>query len=220
MARPAIGVMAKDPRPGLAKTRLIPALGPEGAAMLARAFLEDSAALVRGVADAYVIASPDEACDTLSELTGLPTLPQGEGDLGVRIVSAFAALFARGHAPVFLIGADTPTLPRTHLEAALALLSEQPERAVFGPTGDGGYWSVGLSAPRPALFEDIAWSTPQVLADTQRAATRAGIAVALAPPWHDIDEPADLEILARQLAADTAAAPATRAALARLRPFR
>ncbi|WP_158639152.1 TIGR04282 family arsenosugar biosynthesis glycosyltransferase [Elioraea rosea] len=212
--------MAKAPRPGFVKTRLIPALGGDGAAALARAFLEDSAALARDVADAYVIASPDEARGALADLIGLPALPQGEGDLGARIVSAFAALFARGHAPVLLIGADTPTLPRTHLEAAIALLAEQPGRAVFGPTGDGGYWTVGLSVPRPALFEGIAWSTPQVLADTQRAAARAGIAVALAPPWHDIDEPADLELLARQLAEDEAAAPATRAALARLRPFR
>ncbi len=216
MAGPAIGVMAKAPRPGLAKTRLIPALGPEGAAKLARAFLEDSAALARGVAETHVVASPDETCAELAALTGLSALPQGEGDLGARIVVAFAALFARGHCPVLLIGADTPTLPRTHLLAALALLAERPDRAVLGPTGDGGYWTVGLSAPTPALFEGIAWSTPRVLADTRRAAARAGIDIALAPAWDDIDEPADLAVLARQLAEDGTAAPATRAALARL----
>lgn len=212
--------MAKAPRAGLAKTRLIPALGPEGAAALAQAFVIDSAARARAVAEAYVIASPDVACDALATLTGLPAVPQGEGDLGARIVTAFAALFARGHTPVLLIGADTPTLPAGHLAAALALLAEDPRRAVFGPTADGGYWTVGLAAPAPALFDGIAWSTPRVLDETLAAAARAGIAVALAPPWHDIDEPDDLAVLASQLAADPAAAPATRAALAALGPPR
>ncbi|WP_291298111.1 TIGR04282 family arsenosugar biosynthesis glycosyltransferase [Elioraea sp.] len=212
--------MAKAPRAGLAKTRLIPALGAEGAAQLARAFLVDSTAAARSAATTYVIASPDAACDDLAALTGLAALPQGEGDLGARIVAGFDALFARGHAPVLLIGADTPTLPRGHIAAALALLAEAPDRAVFGPTEDGGYWLVGLSAPAPALFAGIAWSTPRVLDETLAAAARAGIAVALAPPWHDIDEPDDLAVLARQLDADSATAPATRDTLAALSPPR
>ncbi|MCU0984969.1 MAG: TIGR04282 family arsenosugar biosynthesis glycosyltransferase [Acetobacteraceae bacterium] len=208
--------MAKAPRPGLAKTRLIPALGAEGAAALARAFLIDSAALARGAAmeagaEAYVIATPDDACAELASLTDLPALPQGEGDLGARIVAAFAALFARGHAPVMLLGADTPALPPAHIEAALALAQTAPS---FGPTGDGGYWTVALPAPAPALFEAIAWGGPTVLAETEAAARRAGLAIALAPPWDDVDEPADLAALRRQLAANPAAAPATRAALA------
>jgi hypothetical protein len=212
--------MAKAPRAGLVKTRLIPALGPEAAARLARAFAIDSAAIARDTAASYVIASPDDACGELATLTGLPALPQGEGDLGARLIAAFEALFARGHAPVLLIGADTPTLPRGHLDATLALLAEAAGRAVFGPTADGGYWTVGLAAPTPALFTGIAWSTPRVLDQTLAAAARAGIAVALAPAWHDIDEPDDLAVLARQLADDPAVAPATRAALAALSPPR
>lgn len=220
MPAPAIAVMAKAPRPGLAKTRLIPALGAKGAAALARAFLIDSAALARRAAreaggEAYVIATPDDACADLAALTGLPALPQGEGDLGARIVSAFAALFARGHAPVMLLGADTPALPAGHVGAALARARTAP---CFGPTGDGGYWTVALPAPAPALFAGIAWGGPTVLAETEAAARRAGLALALAAPWNDIDEPADLAALRRQLAADPAAAPATRAALAELHP--
>jgi hypothetical protein len=222
MPRPAIAVMAKAPRPGLAKTRLIPALGAEGAARLARAFLVDSAALAHAAAKAaggaaYVIATPDAACDELASLIGLPTLPQGEGDLGARIVAAFATLFARGHAPVMLLGADTPALPPAHIATALALAETAPS---FGPTGDGGYWTVALPAPAPALFEAIAWGGPTVLTETEAAARRLGIPLAFAPPWDDVDEPADLGGLQRQLAANPAAAPATRAALAELLPCR
>lgn len=216
MRRPAIAVMAKAPLPGLAKTRLIPALGADGAAALAKAFLIDSAALARAAAEAAggtacVVATPDTACASLAALTGLSALPQGEGDLGARMVRAFEVLFSRGHAPVLLLGADTPTLPVRHIAAALALGRAAP---TFGPTGDGGYWTVSLPAPAPSLFEAIAWSGPSVLAETRQAAGRAGLVLSLAPAWDDIDEPADLLLLARQLEADPAAAPATRAVLA------
>jgi rSAM/selenodomain-associated transferase 1 len=220
MPRPAIAVMAKAPRPGLAKTRLIPALGAEGAAALAHAFLIDTAALARAAAaqaggDAYVIATPDAACDELAALTGLPALPQGQGDLGARMTAAFAALFAREHSPVLLLGADTPALPPNHIATALTLAATAP---TFGPTGDGGYWTVGLPALAPALFEAIAWGGPTVLAETRDAAVRAGLTLAFAPPWDDVDEPADLDVLRRQLAAAPEAARATRAALAQLAP--
>lgn len=212
--------MAKAPRPGLAKTRLIPALGAEGAAALARAFLIDSAALARTAAEAaggeaYVVATPDDTRDTLAALTGLPALPQGEGDLGARMTAAFATLFARGHAPVLLLGADTPTLPPGHIATALALAATAP---TFGPTGDGGYWTVALPAPAPALFEAIAWGGPTVLAETRDAALRARIAIALAPPWDDVDEPRDLAVLRGHLDADPASAAATRSTLAQLAP--
>ena len=220
MPRPAIAVMAKAPRPGLAKTRLIPALGAEGAAALAQAFLIDTAALARAAAaqaggDAYVIATPDAACTELAALTGLPALPQGEGDLGARMTAAFSALFAAGHAPVLLLGADTPALPPEHIAIALSLAAAAP---TFGPTGDGGYWTVALPSPAPALFEAIAWGGPTVLAETRAAAMRAGLTLAFAPPWDDVDEPTDLTVLRRQLATNPAAAPATRAALAQLAP--
>lgn len=221
MAGPAIAVMAKAPEPWRVKTRLIPALGADGAARLARAFLLDSATIAgraarRASGTAYVLASPDGSCAALGELTGLAALPQGGGDLGARIVAAFAALFARGHAPVLLLGADAPTLPERHVAEALALVSERPGHAVFGPASDGGYWCVALASPAPSLFEGIAWGTATVLEATCAAAARAGIPVALAAPWHDIDAPDDLAALAGELDADPAAAPATRAALAEL----
>jgi rSAM/selenodomain-associated transferase 1 len=221
MRGPAIAVMAKAPRPGLAKTRLIPALGAEGAARLARAFLIDTAALARRAAlacggAAHVLATPDAAAAELSALTGLAALPQGGGDLGARIAAAFAGMFARGHAPVLLIGADTPALPQAHIAAALALAAAEPRAAVLGPSGDGGYWTVALSAPAPSLFAGIAWGTAKVLEQTRAAAARAGIPLSFAPSWDDVDEPADLATLAERLAADPEAAPATRAALAEI----
>jgi rSAM/selenodomain-associated transferase 1 len=215
--RPAIGLMAKAPRAGLAKTRLIPALGAEGAAALARAFIADSAALARSAGVAVrVLAAPAEATGELAALTDLPALAQGEGDLGARIAAAFATLFAQGFGPVLLIGADSPTLPPAHLHTALALAATRPEAVVLGPAADGGYWCVGLSRAVPGLFEAIAWSTASVLAETERRAGEVGLAVVRAPAWHDVDEPADLDRLHEDLRRDPAAAPHTRALLAAL----
>lgn len=215
--RPAIGLMAKAPRPGLAKTRLIPALGAEGAAALARAFIADSAALARSAGvEVRVLAAPAEATAELAALTGLPALAQGEGDLGARMDDAFAALFAQGCAPVLLIGADSPALPQAHLRAALDLAAAHPEAVVLGPAADGGYWCVGLSRPAPGLFDAIAWSTGSVLAETEARAAALGLAVTHAPHWHDVDEPADLARLREDLRRDPTAAPNTRTLLATL----
>jgi rSAM/selenodomain-associated transferase 1 len=213
--RPAIGLMAKAPRPGLAKTRLIPALGEEGAAALARAFIEDSAGLARSVgAAAIVFAAPAEAVADLAALTRLPALAQAEGDLGARMEGAFETLFAQGFAPVLLIGADSPALPPAHLRAALSLAASHPEAVVLGPAEDGGYWCVGLSRPARGLFDAIAWSTASVRAETEARAARLERAVVHASLWHDVDEPEDLARLHEDLHNDPEAAPRTRAVLA------
>jgi len=211
----AIGLMAKAPRPGLAKTRLIPALGAEGAAALARAFIADSAALARtaGV-EVVLLATPAEAMAELASLAGLAALAQRGGDLGARMDSAFADLFVRGFAPVLLIGSDSPALPPAHLGAALGLAAAHPEAVVLGPAEDGGYWCVGLSRPVAGLFEAIAWGTGSVLAETEARAARLGVAVRHAPAWHDVDLPADLARLRDDLSRNPAAAPFTRRLLA------
>lgn len=217
LARPVVGLMAKAPRPGFAKTRLIPALGAAGAAALAEAFIADTAALLRraGV-DAVVVATPPEAVDLLSALSGFPAIAQREGDLGARMSGAFADLFARGHAPVLLVGTDSPTQPPGHVAEAIALCVAHAEAVVLGPAEDGGYWCVGLSRPVPGVFDGIAWGTGSVLAETRAQAARLGVPVVLGPRWHDVDEPGDLACLRRELADDPALAPHTWAVLGRV----
>ena len=213
-ARPVIGLMAKAPRPGFAKTRLIPALGTAGAAALAEAFIADTAVLLRGTGvDVVVLATPPEAAAVLSALSGFPAIAQRDGDLGARISGAFADLAARGHAPVLLMGTDSPTQPQAHVTTALSLCAAHPDALVLGPAEDGGYWCVGLSRPQPGLFAGIAWGTGSVLAETKARAARRGVPVVLGPRWHDVDEPADLLRLRLELAGDPALAPRTRAVL-------
>lgn len=217
MLGPAIGVMAKAPLPGLAKTRLAAAFGATAAAQLAAAMLLDTAALVRRLGlPAYLIVTPAEHCASVSSLVDLPALPQGEGDLGDRMVAAFDALFALGHAPVVLIGTDTPHLSPAHLQEILARATGEPDAAVIGRAEDGGYWAIALARPAPFLFVGIPWSSADVREATRLAAARAGVALREGPVCYDLDTIDDLARLCKSEGARSDRAPRTRAAAASL----
>ena len=194
MSATRIVVFAKAPQPGRVKTRLIPALGADGAAALAARLL---AGTLAAAAEALpggleLCASPapgDPAWRGLTVPAGLRWSAQGEGDLGARMAGAARRVLAGGER-VLLIGTDCPALDAACLRAAAEALDEV--EAVIVPSFDGGYVLLGLRRFDPSLFEGIAWST-----STVAAATRARLA-ALAWPYrelpalHDIDVPADL----------------------------
>lgn len=193
----AVIVFAKAPVAGYAKTRLVPALGADGAARLARRLLESAlaAALDAGIGPVELCCSPDQRHPAFA---GVPRIEastltaQGEGDLGTRMSRALGRAL-REHAGAIVIGTDAPALDAAYLRAAAALLDSHG--AVLGPALDGGYTLVGLSRPAPALFEGIGWSTPQVMAQTRERLARLGLRHAELPPLADIDEPADLRHL-------------------------
>ena len=198
----ALIVMAKAPRTGLAKTRLIPALGAEGAARLAARLLDHAVAqaVAARLGTVHLFAAPDvtdPAFGTLAQRHGLQLHPQGEGDLGQRMQRAFAAVLA-GVAPALMIGTDAPALDAAMLRAADAALAGHD--AVFVPAHDGGYALIGLKHSAPWLFDDMPWSTAALMATTRLRAAAAGWRIAVLPPVHDIDEPADLAHLPRGLA--------------------
>lgn len=189
-----IVVMAKAPLPGYAKTRLIPALGAEGAARLAHWLLDRTmaAALASGLGTVELCAAPDTthaAIDTWGRRAGVRLADQGEGDLGARLARAFDRALA-AHGPALLVGTDAPRLDAAVLRSAAAAL--QTHDAVFVPAHDGGYALVGLRRHAPPLFEGMPWSTPAVMARTRERLCEFGLSHAELAPLHDIDEPADL----------------------------
>ncbi len=199
--RRAVIVMAKDPRPGLAKTRLIPALGAAAAAGLYRAFLQDvldTTAAVR--ADRFVYAWPPESVARLGEIAeGRFTVrPQAGKTLSERMIAAFAELFAAGYGAVAMRNSDSPTLPAEVVSEALAAL-ERGADLVLGPDRGGGYYLVGLREPRPELFRGFAMSTTSVLEETLRRAASAKLRAHTLRAWLDVDTGDDLELLRREL---------------------
>jgi rSAM/selenodomain-associated transferase 1 len=214
--RDALAVIVKEPVAGLAKTRLVPALGEEGAVRAATAMLTDTLAVVRSAgADPWLCFTPAEARERLGRLApGFGLLAQRNGGLGDRLAACLADLLAAGADRVTIVGADTPHVPIASVRRAFALLDEAD--VVLGPALDGGYYLVAAKAARPELFVGIPMGTETVLSETLARATRTGLDVALLPPLRDLDR---VEDLAAALAAgELAGAPATLAATTELLP--
>ncbi len=186
MPAPRLVLFTRFPEPGRAKTRLIPALGPDGAARVHRRLTERSVAAMRASGlpvEVRITGAEPEAFATW--LGGdLAFVPQGKGDLGERLARASA------DAPVILLGADTPALSAAHLVEAAAALTRSD--VVIGPAEDGGYWLLGLSRAMPFLFVDMPWSTDAVFRLTHERLVSAGIQPALLATLADCDRPDDL----------------------------
>lgn len=188
-----VQVFARDPEPGRTKTRLVPALGAEGACRCYLCLLDATLASVRSAGlESFELWSdrPPQAAalgERASALGARLRVQEG-ADLGVRMARALEDALAEDALPL-LVGSDLPGLTAAHLHAAAAALHDGAE-AVFAPAEDGGYGLVGLTRPWPELFRDIPWGTDAVMAATRaRAAGRR--LVELEPLW-DVDEPADL----------------------------
>lgn len=192
----ALIIFAKAPLAGSAKTRLIPALGAYGAAVLAENLLEHavSQALEAGCARVELCVTPDATHPTFERLLSkakgrLCLSTQGEGDVGQRMDRALT-LCLQKYERALLIGTDAPSLDTAFLKAADHALARQ--EAVFVPALDGGYALVGLTRPAPELFANMRWSHPQVMAETRARAKHAELRWVELEPIADIDEPADL----------------------------
>lgn len=190
-------IFAKAPLPGLAKTRLIPALGAQGAAdlarrMLLRAVQEAYSANVGPVELCVTHAPTDEVWRTLPLPAALQWTEQGEGDLGERMARAAQRVLDCGEA-VLLTGTDCPELKAAQLQQAAGAL--QRCDATLVPAFDGGYVLLGLKRFHRSLFEGIAWSTDSVAKETVQRLKQLEWSVQTLPMLHDIDEPADLKWL-------------------------
>lgn len=191
-------VFARYPTPGQAKTRLIPALGPAGAARLYQDLAERGIAQVRAIPRSVDIALwySGATAEAMRGWLGddLIYCPQPQGDLGHRLATAMDWAFAQGYAAALVIGTDCPGLDAAILHQGLADLAAGSD-LVLGPAQDGGYYLLGLTSPQPALFENIPWSTAAVLRQTLAQAERLHLTPTYLPTLHDIDTPADLALL-------------------------
>lgn len=192
-------IFAREPCPGQVKTRLCPPLTGEAAARLYRCFLEDileEMARLPGLSLALAY-TPDTALHFFEELTpaGVLLFPQEGADLSERLIRACDRGWAAGFGTILVRNSDSPDLPGEMVAAAAQALESKQADLVLGPSPDGGYYLVGLQSPQPELFQEIPWSTADVLTDTLARARQLSLTVHLLPPWPDIDTFADLEAL-------------------------
>jgi uncharacterized protein len=231
--RCAIAVMAKASIPGRVKTRLVPPLSPEQAARLNTAFLRDAAETLLAAARLANIKgsmayAPAGSADFFRGILpdGVDLIETAAADLGGCLLHAATTLLNAGHASVCLLSSDNPTLPAGYLATAASLLAEAGDRAVVGPSTDGGYYLIGIKRAHRRLFDNIAWSSEHVLRQTLARADELGLPIATLPTWYDVDDLDTLRVLVGELLDDTpfravdrdaAPAPFTRRCLRELR---
>lgn len=195
MSRTVFVIFTRLPRAGESKTRLIPAVGPEGAARLQERMTRHIVGRVWSHAAAtggrlVVAATGCTPREMRSWLGRVEVVPQGDGDLGDRLSRVIEDEFHRGAGKVIVVGADCPQLHEGRLAEAEDALEQSD--LVFGPAQDGGYYLVGLNRPLRSLFENIAWGTGNVLAQSLAAASLLGIVPVKIETLSDVDEPEDL----------------------------
>lgn len=188
-----IAVFARTPVAGHAKTRLIPRLGAEGAARLQRQLIASALARAARVPGARVTlwaTSDDDGMRAAARAAGAALRVQHGADLGARMAHAFAQTLD-GARPVLLIGTDCPAQTDADLAHAIDALADA--EAVIQPAEDGGYVMIGMRTFHPALFDDIAWGTPDVLAATRARAAAHGLRLAELPMTWDLDRGDDFD---------------------------
>ena len=224
----AVAIVCKTPIAGQSKRRLSPPFSADECAALSACFIRDVSSTVAALAAGgdvapYALYTPAGSEAALRPLLpdSFQLLPQGEGDLGARLIKGTADLFAAGHAGIVLVNSDAPTLPLTILRAAVDAVRRKADVAV-GPALDGGYTVIGLSHPHVGLFERIPWSTAEVYRATLERTRELKLSVTEVAAWYDVDDAATLQVLMDELAGHRPAfahditgaeAPATRAFL-------
>ncbi len=185
----ALLVIAKDPRPGLCKTRLCPPCRPEQAARLAAAALSDTLEVVEATPvgrRVLVLGGDGERW----RRPGLEIIPQRGDGLAQRLANAFADI----DQPALLVGMDTPQLTVELLADGLAALACHD--AVLGPAIDGGYWSIGLRSADASVFADVPMSSDETLACQRRRLAELGLSTYDQPTLRDVDTIADARTVA------------------------
>jgi rSAM/selenodomain-associated transferase 1 len=190
-----IAVMAKASEAGKAKTRLCPPLSPDEAAAFNTAFLKDIADNLVAAASQASIAGSMAYGPPGTEAFFRAHLPASIGlreawypNLGHCLIETSKGLFAAGHKAACVLNSDSPTLPVSLLLEMVDVLARPGDRAVLGPSADGGYYLLGLKTMHTRLFEDIAWSTEIVAQQTLERAAEIGLAVHVLPVWYDVDD--------------------------------
>ena len=197
---PTLILFTRVPKAGLAKTRLIPTLGEQGAAEFQWYLLEHLLSELKSGADQEfwqlrVYYCGEEGLERLRAMAGedVAFVEQvDDPDLGVRMRAALERELAAGAPAVGLMGSDLPEATTGIVAEALGLLEDPATDVALCPVEDGGYWFVGLKRPFPQLFEGTIYGGLSVFDDALAACAAHGRTVATGSRLHDVDTPEDL----------------------------
>ena len=185
----ALVIMAKEPKAGTTKTRLCPPLTPKEAARFYEVLLKDTIELISGIneIDLAIAFTPPTSIEYFERISPSNTnlIPVDCVNIGECLSFSMSRLFEMKYKKVFALNSDGPSLPVTYIRQAIQCLDNSD--LVLGPTDDGGYYIVGLKQFQGEIFENIVWSTDQVLSQTLQIAKQHDLSYHNLPSWYDVD---------------------------------
>jgi rSAM/selenodomain-associated transferase 1 len=205
-------IMAKAPRLGMVKTRLLQSLPSPAVMALYRCLLEDTFGLAKSLTNLNIaVMCPESDQNELEHMCGdsVQVVAQKGQGLAAALTSVFRHFTAAGNQNVIAFNSDSPHLPRSILENAFEMLAAHD--VVVGPTHDGGYYLVGAKASHATLFESEGMGTGSAL-DRLMSRTKAlELSIGCTQLFYDIDIASDLMQLAQELRTAPNKAPRTAA---------
>jgi rSAM/selenodomain-associated transferase 1 len=192
----ALLVFAKYPEPGKVKTRLAKDIGKEEAARIYSGMAET---IIHNLSKSSKYKTiiffdpPERKTDFENWLqnNGYNLLPQDGKSLGEKMANAFIKAFSLGAKKVVIIGTDCIEVSDDIISQAFDTLHRVD--VVLGPAEDGGYYLLGLKGPISEIFNDIHWSTSNVLNQTLKKLEGKGLKFELLKTLRDIDTISDVD---------------------------
>ena len=193
-----IAMLARAPVLGKVKTRLIPALGEQGALDMHLHLMCRQIEVLNTLSNemrcnSQLWVDQDIEHPEFKKFNGEMKLQQGN-DLGEKMYHAGQAVL-REFSRVLIIGSDCPGLDEAYLEQALQTLEDEETDIVIGPALDGGYVLIAMKQACKEIFQDIDWGTEQVLQQTLDKCHSNGLRLVRLSPLRDIDTAEDLKSL-------------------------
>jgi len=194
MTRQALIIFVKKPELGKVKTRLADSIGDRRALEVYHQLLERTLVFTQPLAmDKFVYYTPEIVHDDLWADDQYFKAKQSGNDLGEKMQHAFEQLFEAGYQQILIIGSDCYQLSSQIIGQAYQALEQHD--VVVGPSTDGGYYLLGMKQMHPALFQNKAWSTAQVLEQTIADIKKYRLSCFLLPELTDVDREDDLKTM-------------------------
>lgn len=119
------------------------------------------------------------------------------GSWAERMDEVFEDCFEQGYKHVLLLGSRTPTITSKMMKTAIKMLNESD--AVFGPTPEGRYYSLGMSGSVQIQLRDFDWKAPTIYHDVAGAFTEKHLSWSELEIWYAVENPEYLETMARDI---------------------
>ncbi|CAN5640482.1 TIGR04282 family arsenosugar biosynthesis glycosyltransferase [soil metagenome] len=181
----ALIIFVRNPVLGKVKTRIAATLGDENALAVYKYLLQHTKDITEGLPVTRLVFYADEI--TTNDLwNGNEKYLQSGSDLGERMSNAFEWVLEKGYDKIIIIGSDCFELDEKMIVDAFLKLNEY--EIVIGPATDGGYYLLGMQSPFKNLFQNITWSSKNVLNETIKQILQHNLSSYLLPALNDVDD--------------------------------